>query len=83
MLKCLGVNNLIEFEFLDNPTTETISLSLGHLYLLGSINSKGQLTKTGKSMSEIPVIPSLAKILLSSDFYKVLKLFISVLKILL
>nr|BAS01471.1 putative ATP-dependent RNA helicase CDC28 [Lotharella vacuolata] len=70
MLKCLGVNNLIEFEFLDNPTTETISLSLGQLYLLGSINSKGQLTKTGKSMSEIPMTPNLAKILLSSEFYE-------------
>ena len=52
LLKSLGINNLLEFEFIDPPPEETMRRSLELLYALGALNNKGELTKLGRRMSE-------------------------------
>lgn len=70
MLKALGINDLLHFDFLDPPPHETLVLALEQLYALGALNHHGELTKMGRRMAEFPVDPMLAKMLLASEKYK-------------
>ncbi|XP_070509212.1 pre-mRNA-splicing factor ATP-dependent RNA helicase DHX16 [Chironomus tepperi] len=70
MLKALGINDLLHFDFLDPPPTETLVLALEQLYALGALNHHGELTKMGRRMAEFPVDPMMAKMLLASEKYK-------------
>lgn len=70
MLKALGINDLIHFDFLDPPPHETLVLALEQLYALGALNHHGELTKLGRRMAEFPVDPMMAKMLLASEKYK-------------
>ncbi|TIB66987.1 hypothetical protein E3P77_01948 [Wallemia ichthyophaga] len=69
MLKSLGINDLIGFDFMDPPPGETIIKALEMLYALGALNSKGELTKMGRRMAEFPVDPMLSKSILASEGY--------------
>jgi pre-mRNA-splicing factor ATP-dependent RNA helicase DHX16 len=69
MLKSLGINDLIHFDFMDPPPVETLMASLEHLYALGALNDKGELTKLGRRMAELPLDPMLSKMLLASEKY--------------
>ncbi|KAJ2611788.1 hypothetical protein EV177_003316 [Coemansia sp. RSA 1804] len=69
MLKCIGIDNLIEFDFMDPPSTAALQHSLEHLYALGALNERGALTKLGRRMSEFPMDPMMAKALLASEKY--------------
>uniref|UniRef100_A0A8B9VLE9 RNA helicase n=1 Tax=Anas zonorhyncha TaxID=75864 RepID=A0A8B9VLE9_9AVES len=44
LLKSLGINDLIHFDFLDPPPHETLVLALEQLYALGALNHLGELT---------------------------------------
>ncbi|XP_030765418.1 pre-mRNA-splicing factor ATP-dependent RNA helicase DHX16 [Sitophilus oryzae] len=70
MLKALGINDLVHFDFLDPPPHETLVLALEQLYALGALNHHGELTKMGRRMAEFPVDPMMAKTLLASEKYK-------------
>ncbi|KAI4154231.1 MAG: hypothetical protein LQ340_001802 [Diploschistes diacapsis] len=70
LLKSLGINELIDFEFMDPPPAETLIRSLESLYALGALNDKGELTKIGRQMAEFPTDPMLAKAILAADKYK-------------
>lgn len=67
MLKALGINDLVHFDYLDPPPHETLILALEQLYALGALNHHGELTKLGRRMAEFPVDPMMAKILLASE----------------
>ena len=69
VLLSLGIDNLVEFDFLDAPPADALLKSLEHLYALGALNSRGQLTKLGRRMAELPLDPMMAKALLSSETY--------------
>ena len=45
LLKSLGINDLINFDFMDPPPPETLMLALEQLYALGALNHMGELTK--------------------------------------
>ncbi|KAJ2777214.1 hypothetical protein H4R18_005269 [Coemansia javaensis] len=70
MLKCIGINNLIEFDFMDPPSPAVLQHSLEHLYALGALNERGDLTKLGRRMAEFPMDPMMAKALLASEKYR-------------
>ncbi|XP_053380097.1 pre-mRNA-splicing factor ATP-dependent RNA helicase DHX16-like [Mercenaria mercenaria] len=70
LLKSLGINDLIHFDFMDPPPHETLVLALEQLYALGALNHKGELTKLGRRMAEFPVDPMLSKMILASEKYK-------------
>lgn len=67
LLMSLGIENLIDFDFLDAPPTEALLRSLEHLYALGALNDLGKLTKVGRRMAELPLDPMMAKALLASE----------------
>ncbi|KAJ3331468.1 putative pre-mRNA-splicing factor ATP-dependent RNA helicase dhx16 [Gonapodya sp. JEL0774] len=70
LLKSLGINDLINFDFLDPPPAETLIRALEQLYALGALNDKGELTKLGRRMAEFPMDPMLSKMLIASEKYQ-------------
>lgn len=67
LLKSLGINDLINFDFLDPPSPDMLIRSLESLYALGALNDKGELTKIGRQMAEFPTDPMFAKAILAAD----------------
>lgn len=66
LLLSMGVTDLVNFDFMDPPSKETLIKSLELLYALGALNAKGQLTTIGRKMAEFPMDPMFCKCLLSS-----------------
>jgi hypothetical protein len=69
LLKSLGINDLINFDFLDAPPAESLIRALEELYALGALNDRGQLTKVGRKMSEFPLDPKMSRALIGSEQY--------------
>jgi pre-mRNA-splicing factor ATP-dependent RNA helicase DHX16 len=69
MLKSLGINQLLQFDFLDPPPAETMVKALETLYALGALNHKGELTRLGRRMAEFPVDPMLSKAIIQSEAF--------------
>jgi pre-mRNA-splicing factor ATP-dependent RNA helicase DHX16 len=70
MLKSMGINNLVEFDFMDPPPHDMLVKALETLYALGALNDKGELTKLGRKMAEFPLDPLLSKMLIKAEEYK-------------
>ncbi|KAI4909746.1 hypothetical protein J4E85_011568 [Alternaria conjuncta] len=69
ILKALGIDNLLEFEFLSPPSSSSLIRSLESLYALSGLDSTGRLTKLGRKMAELPLDIRLSKALLESEKY--------------
>lgn len=70
LLKSLGINDLIHFDFMDRPPSEALIRALEQLYALGALNDRGELTKLGRRMAEFPLDPMLSKAVIVSEKYK-------------
>ncbi|EAL64503.1 DEAD/DEAH box helicase [Dictyostelium discoideum AX4] len=70
LLKSMGINDLMNFDFMDPPPAQTLIAALEQLYALGALNDRGQLTKLGRKMAEFPVDPQLSKMIIASEKYK-------------
>jgi pre-mRNA-splicing factor ATP-dependent RNA helicase DHX16 len=70
MLKSLGINDLLHFDFMDKPPTDALMRALEQLYALGALNDRGELTKLGRKMAEFPLDPMLSKTVICSEEYK-------------
>lgn len=69
MLKSLGINDLLNFDFMDKPPAETLMKALEQLYALGALNDRGELTKLGRKMAEFPLDPMMSKAIIASEEY--------------
>ncbi|EGV65070.1 DUF1605-domain-containing protein [Yamadazyma tenuis ATCC 10573] len=58
---------------MDPPSAETLIKCLELLYAIGALNSKGELTKTGRQMANFPIHPMFSKALLESVKFGVAK----------
>jgi len=67
LLKSLGVENLLAFDFMDPPPQENIMNSMYQLWVLGALDNTGALTPLGRKMVEFPLDPPLAKMLIFSE----------------
>ena len=47
----MGIDNLVDFDFLDPPPHDMLVSGLEMLYALGALNDKGDLTKLGRKMA--------------------------------
>jgi pre-mRNA-splicing factor ATP-dependent RNA helicase DHX16 len=68
-LKQLGIQNILEFEFLDSPSSDALIKSLESLYALGALDSTGALTRLGRKMAELPLDIMLSKAIIESQKY--------------
>ncbi|PRQ23645.1 putative RNA helicase [Rosa chinensis] len=65
----LGVN-LSQFEFTDPPPTEALTKALRVLFILGAVNTEGELSRVGAQMAEIPLDHMLSRAVVASIEYK-------------
>ncbi|KAF5531011.1 ATP-dependent RNA helicase DHX8 [Fusarium mexicanum] len=66
ILKALGINDLLQFDFMDPPPVNTMLTALEELYALGALDDEGLLTRLGRKMADFPMEPTLAKVLIIS-----------------
>ena len=66
MLKAMGVNDLLGFDFMDPPPPDTLVSALEQLYNLGALDDEGLLTRLGRKMAEFPLDPPVSKTLIAS-----------------
>ena len=66
-LKKLGIEDLVHFDFMDPPAPETMIRALEMLNYLGALDDEGNLTTVGEQMSEFPLDPQLAKMLIAAQ----------------
>lgn len=66
----LGIEDLVHFDFMDPPAPETMMRALEQLNYLGALDDEGAMTPLGHMMSELPLEPQQAKMLLVSPEFK-------------
>lgn len=66
LLKSLGVDDLLDFHFMDPPPQDTILNSMYELWILGALDNTGALTPLGRQMVEFPLSPAMSKMLIIS-----------------
>lgn len=66
----MGINDLVNFDFLDPPVEDTMIRSLSQLYALGALNDRAELTKLGRRMAEFPIDPCMSKAIVASEKYE-------------
>ena len=62
----MGINDLINFDFMDPPPIQTLIAAMEQLYALNALDDEGLLTKLGRMMAEFPIEPQLSKMLLTA-----------------
>jgi len=67
LLKSLGIENLLEFQFMDPPPQANILNSMYELWVLGALDNTGALTSIGRKMVEFPLDPPLSKMLIIAE----------------
>ena len=65
-LKCMGITNVLEFQYLDPPEERMILEALRQLYYFQALNQDGHVTLLGRQLVEFPLQPSLARVLIRS-----------------
>ncbi|CAI5458888.1 unnamed protein product [Closterium sp. Yama58-4] len=68
-LKKLGVDDLVDFQFMDPPAPESLMRALELLNYLGALDDEGNLTKLGELMAKFPLEPHLSKMVVVSPDY--------------
>ncbi|CAO1638269.1 unnamed protein product [Parajaminaea phylloscopi] len=66
MLKAMGINDLLNFDFMDPPPSQTLLTALENLYALSALDDEGLLTRLGRKMADFPMEPQMAKTLIAS-----------------
>ncbi|KAI6019101.1 P-loop containing nucleoside triphosphate hydrolase protein [Pisolithus marmoratus] len=66
LLKAMGINDLLSFDFMDPPPAPMMLTALELLYALSALDDKGLLTHLGCKMADFPMEPPLAKMLIAS-----------------
>lgn len=66
-MKVLGIDDLINFEFMDKPPQHIIIDALEQLYVLSALDEDGKLTLMGKKMAQFSLDPQLSKMLIHSS----------------
>ncbi|KAM2334167.1 hypothetical protein ACFXTH_011751 [Malus domestica] len=61
--------DILKFDFLDSPSSESLQDALKQLYLIDAIDENGLITRVGKTMAELPLEPSLSKTLVEANEY--------------
>ncbi|XP_033212853.1 ATP-dependent RNA helicase DHX8 [Belonocnema kinseyi] len=65
-LKTMGINDLLNFDFMDAPPVESLIMALESLHSLSALDNEGLLTRLGRRMAEFPLEPNLSKMLIMS-----------------
>lgn len=65
-LKCMGIVNVVKFQYLDPPDEKMILEALRQLFYFQAIDENGHVTELGRQLVQFPLLPSLARAVLRS-----------------
>lgn len=65
-LKCMGIKNVLHFDYLDPPSEKMILEALKQLYYYQAIDVDGMVTPLGRQLVQYPLQPSLARAVIRS-----------------
>ena len=65
-LKASNVNDVVNFDFMDRPSKDSLIQALHELYVLEALDREQNLTKLGREMSCFPLDPKFSKVLIKS-----------------
>jgi len=66
LLKAMGINDMLSFDFMDQPPVQTMINAMESLWTLQALDDEGLLTHMGRKMAEFPMEPNLSKMLLTA-----------------
>ncbi len=66
-LKALGIGDVLGFDFFESPGRDGLAEALRSLHALGALDARGGLTALGRDMAQLPLDPSLARMLLHAE----------------
>ncbi|EKE37673.1 helicase, putative [Entamoeba nuttalli P19] len=69
-LKAIGINDINKIELIDKPNEERILNSMYELWILGALDEIGNITELGREMVELPLEPSLSKMLIVAQKFE-------------
>ncbi|KAL6568181.1 Pre-mRNA-splicing factor ATP-dependent RNA helicase DEAH10 [Orobanche hederae] len=73
-LKALGIDDIIGFDFIDEPDRKNIIKALEHLLLLGALTEDGKLSNpVGHQMTRLPLNPIFSKALIVASQFSCLE----------
>ncbi|KMZ67774.1 putative ATP-dependent RNA helicase [Zostera marina] len=59
--------DILKFNFLDSPSRDLLEDALRQLFLIDAIDENGAITQIGRTMSELPLEPSLSRTLIEAN----------------
>ena len=65
-MKARGVDDIINFPFLDYPSRDALEKALLQLYQLGALTDSGTINETGEQMAKLPLTVSLGRVLIAA-----------------
>ncbi len=65
-LKSIGVNDIINFEWMSKPPATAIARALEQLYAMSALDTNGRLTPLGSQMVQFPLSPPYSRALIMS-----------------
>ena len=65
-LKCMGIVNVVQFQYLDPPGEAMILEALRQLFYFQAIDVDGLVTPLGRQLVQFPLLPSLARTVMRS-----------------
>ena len=71
-LKSMGIDDVLEFDFMEKPEKESILEALRILYFLQAIDKDGHITKLGNEMSKFPIDCCFARVLIASKYFNIM-----------
>ena len=69
MLKSLGIDDMVTFDFMTKPPKDALMRALEQLYAIGALNDRSELTTLGRRMAEFPCDPQLSKTIICAEKY--------------
>ncbi|KAK2146555.1 hypothetical protein LSH36_600g01084 [Paralvinella palmiformis] len=74
-LLALGIEDVLNFDFMDKPSKESLENAVNQLELLGAVikDIKPKLTPEGRKMADFPLEPRLAKVILAAKDHSCLE----------
>ena len=66
ILKARGQDDVLGFDYLDSPSRDSLIKALETLFSLGALDNTGKITAIGHKMAKLPLLPNLAKVLISA-----------------
>lgn len=65
-MKARGIDDVINFPFLDRPPREALEKALLQLLQLGALNEMGQISDVGLNIAKLPLTPTLGRVLVEA-----------------